>query len=217
MSDPRVYLTVVHAPDRGAQSVLGRLLLRQMVGRITELDDDQFCIAAEPSGRLAVTLKNAPARGIFVSLSHSGALLACTATSAGPIGIDLEKPRSDRNVAGIAGAAFGPAEIRRCADEGQHGFYRIWTLREAMAKATGHGLSSVCDRRDRAAEGPYQGCWRWQDWHLAHAQLPAGMSLGIAVLPQSEVAQLSWQAFTPDGAAALPLVDLDGYPIFRPI
>ncbi|MBI2255702.1 MAG: 4'-phosphopantetheinyl transferase superfamily protein [Proteobacteria bacterium] len=154
-----------------------------------------FEIAAEASGKPVVT--GHPE--IFISISHSQASLACAATQIGPIGIDLEIARPHRDLAGIAAFAFGPREQIRIAQEGADGFYRIWTLREAIAKANGIGLIEAADRRDRVESGPVTGDWRWQDWHLTHRILAPGRHLAIAVhAPAVEI--IDWRRVTPNGA-----------------
>ena len=154
--------------------------------------DGSFDIVRDPAGRPLVA--NEP--GIFVSLSHSQASLACAATHVGPIGIDLEVPRPQRDLAGIAAFAFGPKEQIRAA-AGPAAFYRIWTLREAIAKATGVGLAQAADRQDRVDGGPETGAWRWQDWHLTHRMPEPGTHLAIALLgPQADA--VDWRYFTPN-------------------
>lgn len=196
MPENRVYFTLSDVPDRASQSPVGRKQLAQLAAALSGVPEQVFCIAAEPSGRLALTT-NHQAAPIFVSMSHCGAKLACTATMMGPIGIDIERPRPGRNLAGIAEAAFGPAERQRCAQEGATSFYRIWTLREAMAKALGVGLAMVGDRVDRAAEGPDEGGWHCQGWHLAHFRLPSAMHLALAIRPHDPVpGDVEWQEIT---------------------
>jgi hypothetical protein len=84
----------------------------------------------------------------------------------------------------IAAAAFGPAEARRVAADGAPGFYRIWTLKEAMAKASGAGIAEVADRTDRVPDGPPQGIWRANvgvtPWWLALTSRP-GLSIAVAI------------------------------------
>lgn len=198
MPHNRVYFTIAKVPDRATQSTLGRRLLGQMVAELSGLSEDLFGIAPEPSGRLIVAAKDGSQLGVFVSLSHTGPALACAATMLGPIGIDIEQHRAGRNIAGIAESAFGPAERQRCAHEGAPGFYRIWTLREAMAKASGAGLAMVGDRHDRAAEGPDEGSWQWHNWRLIHRRLGDDMSFAIAVLPRDQAAgEVLWHNASP--------------------
>jgi phosphopantetheinyl transferase len=201
MPDNRVYFTVKDVPDRTRQSSGGREMLAQLAAALDGRPVRDFCIATEPSGRPILTTTDGTKSEVYVSLSHSGPKVACAATMLGPIGIDIERSRPDRNIAGIAEAAFGQAERERCAREGIAGFYRIWTVREAIAKALGAGLGMVGDRQDRAATGPDEGSWPWQGWRLAHHRLPASLNLAIAVLPNDPaLAEIDWHEVTLPGA-----------------
>ena len=93
-----------------------------------------------------------------ISLSFSG--WVAVPNDVGPVGIDVEVHRPRRNFDRLAAAAFGPEEQCLVTADGAPGFYRIWTLKEAMAKASGTGLAEVADRTDRAAGGPKEGAWR---------------------------------------------------------
>jgi phosphopantetheinyl transferase len=197
MPENSVYFMLSDVPDRARQSPVGRKQLAQLAAALSGLPEQEFCIAAEPSGRLLLTTTHQSAPSIFISMSHCGPKLACAATMIGPIGIDIERARPGRNLAGISEAAFGPAERQRCAQADAAGFYRIWTLREAMAKALGVGLVMVGDRVDRAAEGPDEGSWQWQDWHLTHFRLPIEMHLALAVRPRHAVlGDIDWREIT---------------------
>nr|WP_298689253.1 4'-phosphopantetheinyl transferase superfamily protein [uncultured Dongia sp.] len=126
--------------------------------------------------------------------------MAAAATAVGPIGVDIELARPGRNLPGIAEAAFGQAERRRCNRDGANGFYRTWTLREAIAKALGAGLAMAADRVDRVAAGPDEGYWDWQGWQLAHHRLAAGLSFAMAVRPDHALpGEIVWQNVTPGG------------------
>src|SRR5262245_39289846 len=110
------------------RSLLGRALLRRLLVDATGLFPAGWTFNAEPSGRLTAR-HDACGRVPSVSLSHSGGWVACAISDAGPLGIDIEVHRSDRNFCGIAAAAFGPGEQSQVANEGAAGFYRIWTLK----------------------------------------------------------------------------------------
>jgi phosphopantetheinyl transferase len=201
MTDNRVYFAIVNIPERAARQAYGQQVLRQVVSQVTGLPPDLYCIATEPSGRPVATVRDGTPAGIFISLSHSGVHLAAVATAIGPIGVDIERAKPRRNLAGIAQAAFGPAERRRCDRDGADGFYRIWTLREAIAKALGAGLVMAADRVDRVADGPDEGYWKWQGWQLAHHRVAAGLSFAVAVRPDHALAEnIVWQDVTPDGS-----------------
>jgi 4'-phosphopantetheinyl transferase len=192
---PPVYFTVIDEDDPPKRSFVGKNICLQLVRLISGQPDAHFDLAAEPSGRPMVMGRP----DIFISISHSRGTLACAATFAGPLGIDLEIARPDRDLSGIAAFAFGPGERQRAAAEGPDGFYRIWTLREAIAKAEGVGLAQVADRLDRVDTGPGVGDWCWQGWHLTHRILGPGKHLAIAAFAP-HVDGLEWCRVTPNGA-----------------
>src|SRR5260221_3912737 len=79
-------------------------------------------------------------------------------TDLGAIGIDVEFC-ADRQFENIATAAVSPAEQRVVARYGRDAFYRIWTLREALAKASRSGVMLLTDRKDYFADSPVMGSW----------------------------------------------------------
>jgi 4'-phosphopantetheinyl transferase len=161
-------------------TVLARALLRAILSKLTS--SRKWTIGRSASGApFVLGLDKSP--GPSVSVSHSGGWVACAACLAGPVGIDIEMRKRARNLLGIAQYAFGPEE-QLAARAGMDRFYAIWVLREAIAKATGDGLSRVTDQIDRVATEPFQGeCWsRFDnaDWWLAHLRPRADIDLGIA-------------------------------------
>ena len=173
------------AAVEGAQrrSRVGRALLRGMLGTVTGTAAETWRIVTEASGR-PVAVNETGVAGPSVSLSHSGGWIAAAVCTVGTVGIDVEAHRPSRNFAGIAGVAFGPAECARAA-AGKEEFYRIWTLREAMAKATGVGITQVADRKDRVADGPGEGAWTTEvegrHWLLVHTVPSPALNLALAV------------------------------------
>jgi 4'-phosphopantetheinyl transferase len=165
------------------RSLLGRALLRRLLVRATGVSSAGWTFEAEPSGR-PIARNGRCVRVPSVSLSHSGGWVACAVSDAGPVGIDIEVHRLSRNLVGIAAAAFGPDERWQVAANGASGFYRIWTLKEAMAKASGVGIAQVADRTDRVPKGPKEGIWRTNvgatPWWLAHTMPVSGLSLAVA-------------------------------------
>jgi len=170
-------------PERGrASSVLARACLRALLHGHAPHGDWTF--HADGRGKLFGGSCPGPA-GPSVCVSHSRGLVACAFTGSGIVGIDVEVHRP-RAYSAIAEFAFGPGERARMGRDGADAFYRIWTLREAMAKATGDGLALATDGRDRAADGPDEGRWVAHSdggrWLLAHRRPQPGVSLAIAVL-----------------------------------
>lgn len=121
---------------------LAAALLRLMVARHTgeapgEIAIDRTCArCGEPHGRPVIGGPGAEL-GLHASVSHAGELAVVVLTRAAPVGVDVE--------------ALGPVppatliqEITASGEllyvEDAHGFYRTWTRKEAVLKATGAGL-----------------------------------------------------------------------------
>jgi 4'-phosphopantetheinyl transferase len=119
-----------------------------------------------------------------IAISHSGGWVACAVASRGQIGIDIEAYRPGRDITGIAELAFGAGERRDVEREGAAAFYRIWTSREALAKARGRGLAEAADGIDRVAGSPANGVQLWhidgEAWWLAHATPVQDLTLALA-------------------------------------
>ena len=171
-------------PGARRRSLVARALLRGMLIRVTGGPTTGWTFGAEPSGRPIA--HNAGYGSIpSISFSHSGGWVAVASSYAGTVGIDVEVHRPSRNFIEIAAAAFGSDEQRRVAVEGALGFYRIWTLREAMAKASGVGIAEVADSVDRVAEWPKEGFWQAMisgtAWWLAHTTPVSGLGVAVAL------------------------------------
>lgn len=116
-------------------------LLRLRVGASTS----SWALSRNHAGK--PTLTNT-AGAIRVSLSHSHLFALAAISDLGEIGVDVEVRDPSRSMSEIASYAFGPQEQRVVKSDGPRAFYRIWTLREAFAKARGLGFSILADGRD---------------------------------------------------------------------
>ena len=78
------------------------------------------------------------------SLSHSGETLALV-MGAGPLGLDIEQHRPRRNLQRLVTSILSPVEQEWLQSEADElaGFYHLWTLREAILKASGRGLAGL--------------------------------------------------------------------------
>lgn len=185
------------------ESLLGRALLRALLRE--SVGADRYFFQQDGRGKLSV--QGAPG-GVSpdVSLSHSRGMVLAGVSLSGPLGVDIETHRP-RAFAQLADFAFGPLERSRVREMGAGEFYRIWTLREAIAKATGEGLAMAADGADRIAEAGTYETWRQrfglQDWLLGSFRLTSGISAAAACLlnapPASTITTMQWVDLT--GAA----------------
>lgn len=176
------------------RSLVARSLLRGVLESLTGIGGREWSFTRGANGKpFAVHPSGIPAPEI--SISHSGSVVTAAATRQGRLGIDVELHRSGRRFGEIAEYAFGPEEAGEAATSEQD-FYRIWTLREAMAKATGAGLTQVTDGKDTVHGAPAFGAWEIGDashrWRLAHVEAAPGYSLAIALNGATSKSPLHW-------------------------
>ncbi|HWA44263.1 MAG TPA: 4'-phosphopantetheinyl transferase superfamily protein [Hypericibacter adhaerens] len=167
-------------PEAQARSLLAHAALRALLARQTARR--RWVFRFDSTGKLRA-MPTVGAAAAEVSLSHSKDMVACAVSHGGAIGIDIEAHRP-RAYDAIARYGFGPGEQAQVARHGPAAFYRIWTLREAMGKATGEGLALAADGRDHIDAQPEQGCWTAShpagSWGFAHYVLEPGYSLALA-------------------------------------
>ena len=158
------------------RSLLALAALRALLFAVTRRTD--WLVVRARLGKPSVTTSEG-GDGPSISMSHAAGLIAVAVAWGVEIGIDVEAHRP-RDFAALADQAFGPAERQEVATEGQAAFYRIWTLREARAKATGDGLALVLGRDD-LADGVASGRPATRErWTLLHWLPEPGYSLGLA-------------------------------------
>jgi phosphopantetheinyl transferase len=144
-------------PDRRHDFLAGRSALRALLYQVTQKSD--WRIELHPGGKPYLVGEGCPA----ISLSHSKGMIACAVSFMGEVGIDVEFWRH-RDFAALAEHAFSPQEQQIVAEQGIAGFYRLWTLREAFAKAQGQSIFNVmgagdCPMGSASVETWHEGGW----------------------------------------------------------
>lgn len=132
------WLRYHHAEDRdrfGLATVLLRIVTGERLGMapacVTIERTCSRCLAPHGPPRL-------PGTNLHVSVSHSGNIVAVALTTAGPVGVDIER---------ISALDPGPLVDTVCATpERRHvrcsqDFFTYWTRKESILKATSHGLA----------------------------------------------------------------------------
>jgi 4'-phosphopantetheinyl transferase len=71
------------------------------------------------------------------SLTHSGELVGVAVHEHSSVGLDVEQHRPFAYLAQVAAAIRAPDE------DPSEDFFRMWTRKEALVKATGAGLSAL--------------------------------------------------------------------------
>lgn len=84
-----------------------------------------------------------PVTGLDFSLTHSGDWIGL-AVAAEPVGVDVQELTDGTDVAALSENVLSPAELRWWADQPaestRRAFFGYWARKEALLKATGHGI-----------------------------------------------------------------------------
>ena len=125
-----------------ATYIAAHAMLRRVLREALGGEEPQF--VRNPLGRPELT---APRDGRPVpsfNLTHTSDFAACAILQGAPIGIDAEDIRRPIDVFEMAARWFAPSERRLLLQLPEtrrtEMFFRIWTIKEAILKTTGHGL-----------------------------------------------------------------------------
>ena len=129
-------------PERKRQFIVGRVLLRQALGRLLQVTPREINLVDRPG--VAPLLESNYTAGF--SISHSGQWVACAVARSTVLGLDIERTDSSRDVMALAEQAFDASDIialRAYEGSSQNSaFYRMWCAYEARFKL---GCASVIE------------------------------------------------------------------------
>lgn len=147
-------------PQEGGRYLAARGALRAILGRYLDVGPDRVRFEYNTFGKPAVKWPEGQAsRKVSFNLSHSHniALLAFTEELA--VGVDVELVRPELAMQHIAEHFFSPGEVAELrslpAAVQPLAFFQCWTMKEAILKARGDGLTVPLDRIE-VALGPNQ-------------------------------------------------------------
>lgn len=122
--------------------VAAHAALRQILGLYLNLPPQKIKFDVEKHNKPCLLSTNSLSIQFNLSHSHDVAMIGVTLSH--PIGIDIEKIQSNDHLE-VAKRYFSPQEntvLRGLPDGERHlGFYRLWTRKEAVVKAIGHGIT----------------------------------------------------------------------------
>jgi 4'-phosphopantetheinyl transferase len=133
-------LKAYHRTEDQARFLLGCTIVRRALAARWSLPAasiklDRTCPdCGKPHGKVR-------AEGVELSVTHSGELVG-VAVGDRPVGIDVEKVDPGIDVDGVARISLSAAELAALpqGDGRARAFTTYWTRKEAIVKATGHGL-----------------------------------------------------------------------------
>jgi 4'-phosphopantetheinyl transferase len=125
--------------------VQARCLLREVLSFYKNCTPEEIIFEYTKHGK--PFLKGEPVCGVQFNVSHSGDMVAVAVSCGRSVGIDIEKVRDDISESELSLRFFSETEIaairnsRGCAKAEL--FFRIWTRKEALLKATGEGIGGL--------------------------------------------------------------------------
>lgn len=192
-----------------------RAALRTLLGRALDADPRALSFAEGPHGK--PLLAGAHAGALHFNVSHSGELALVALARAAPVGIDIERWRPLEEIERLAEKVFSEKERERwlalTPDERQREFYRHWTLKEAILKACGAGITQSlaaigAGDTPGTARGPLEAPELLRDasgtplrWSLFEIEAAPGYSAALATQcpgrPVLAQRAFDWRALSP--------------------
>ena len=115
-----------------------------------------------------------PPRDLRFSMTHTRGMVAVAVTEGVEIGVDVEPANRRAESMKLADRFFAPEETAMLraleGDARRDAFFAIWTLKEAVVKATGEGLARGLDSFTIFLDPPRvtmpddPGAWRLEHW-----------------------------------------------------
>lgn len=124
-------------------------LTRLALGRTLSVPPASLAFIEGPNGKPSALHDGRPAAVSF-NLSHANGMVGVAILARFDVSVGFDLERLDRRIdLKIANRYFRPEEVGWLmslpVDERPRGFLRLWTLKEALIKATGEGLSRELD------------------------------------------------------------------------
>lgn len=120
--------------------ITSRAVLKILIGKYLQREPSE--IEFIPGTNKKPFLKNNETTGLFYNISHSDNFILIGIANS-EIGVDIEKIDPSFDYVGILASVFSREEIAFIKNNPiseRNAFYRLWTRKEALAKATAKGL-----------------------------------------------------------------------------
>ncbi len=151
----RARLGSLRNPGARARYLASRLLVKTVCGTLDELPARSIETAHAPDGSLLVGGTLVPYNA---GIAHTAGAAALVLSASPSIGIDIEKIR--KPPLGVAQKYFSAAEYRSLVRSrgAATRFFRLWTLKESLAKLMGMGLVESLRRYEFSISGDALSC-----------------------------------------------------------
>jgi len=137
----------LHPADR-IRFRLARSLLRLILGRYLGVAPAAVCFDYGHVGKPSLGGQFRDSQ-IEFNLSHSADVMLLGVTRGQPLGVDVERLRTEIAIENMAERFFAPGEVQHLlsleVERRREAFFTIWSRKEAYIKARGLGLSASLD------------------------------------------------------------------------
>jgi 4'-phosphopantetheinyl transferase len=166
-------------------------LLRRGLSRRADVVPTEWRFATSDYGKPFIDSADPELKALSFSLSYTRGYVACAITESAQVGIDVESIDHSQTSQRVADKFFSEEEaswLRQCPDDQRNThFTELWTLKEALLKATGVGLSglpalgSFYFQNNNRIEFLAPQNIQAREWSFAVFEPFCGVRLGIAV------------------------------------
>lgn len=176
--------------------VAGRAALRELLAAYTNVEPAAVRFAYGERGKPTLDMpahaQAGDASALRFNFSHSDGLAVCALVRGAEVGVDVERVREVSRLDRLAMRFFAPAEHTHLSSlppaDRIPAFFRYWTCKEAVLKATGTGLilplNSFVIRFEKDGEPAVEGLpdgANVEGWSLLRLPLPEGY-VGVVAL-----------------------------------
>lgn len=135
--------------ERRARFDAAHGLARWILGTYAGRRPEELRFSVGPHGKPHLKGRDSADTALDFNMSDSAGHLLIGITQGAALGVDLELLRPVKDLEGIAGRFFAPAEVERLqavpAAQRARAFFECWTRKEAFVKAVGDGLQIPLD------------------------------------------------------------------------
>ena len=135
--------------------ILAHAALRCLLAHKLRCNPREITFQIGPFGKPALPAERHAA--LHFNLSHSGELALVALCDAAEVGVDIEHIRPVRDPIALAKRFFTPGEQDELAaappEDQINCFFRLWTQKEALLKATGQGIANGLQRFEVTCRG----------------------------------------------------------------
>lgn len=167
------------------QRIIGKAVLRILLGKYAGIDPKEIRFRSDRNKKPVV--ENTIPKALHFNVSHSGDWILI-ALSANEIGIDIEQMNASFTWQNMLSFSFSPPEIVFIEQSflPDQSFYRLWTRKECLLKATGKGLVDelpLVPSLDGLHQNPIQITQSAENWQVTSFKVDENHVGSVAFCP----------------------------------